>query len=296
MEPLNKASYDFYDDDHVDYNEHIAFMKDYLRNLLKAKKFPIKCRILYEAEVKQAIPIPGEINTKKVMFPKYNKNLLREIQNESEIDDYLNKVFEEISVNLEEYNQHGTGWIFNKSIATYMKTAVIRRRGASYRELPDLVNNKKCCINVKNEDMKCFLWAILSGLHQIPSKEHPERLTKYKEFENTLNMDGIEYPVCCKNYDKFEKQNKQPINVYELYKEDGVIAPIYTSKIDIKNAINIGLYKDHYVWIKSMSKLVRNECHAQKGDLCPKCLERSVNPNHLEECMKSTTERLEMPN
>ena len=39
-----------------------------------------------------------------------------------------------------------------------------------------------------------FLWCVLRALN--PKDNHPERLDKkLKEKENTLNMEGIEYPV-----------------------------------------------------------------------------------------------------
>ena len=51
-----------------------------------------------------------------------------------------------------------------------------------------------------------FLWSVLRALN--PKDGSPERLDKkLKEKENTLNMEGIEYPVSLKAIDKFEKQN-----------------------------------------------------------------------------------------
>ena len=273
MEPLNKISDDYYQNDYINYDEHISFMKGYIRTFLQKQKLPIVCRIIYEAEVIDPNVSDFEAiktktpNKKIATFPKKNKHALHEIQNETEINSFLDNIFGQINKDIEEYNQQGSGWVFNKSIAMFVKIAEIRRRGASYRELPEWIANKKCCINVLKYDLKCFLWSILAALH--PQEKDANRVSKYKEYENSLNMDGIDYPVCCKNYLKFEKQNNQPINVYELYDEEGVIAPIYISKIDIKKAINIGLYKDHYVWIKNMSRLIHNNCHAQKGALCP---------------------------
>ena len=40
---------------------------------------------------------------------------------------------------------------------------------------------------------KCFLWCVLRALN--PTKDNPGRIDKkLKEKENTLNMEGIEYP------------------------------------------------------------------------------------------------------
>ena len=51
-----------------------------------------------------------------------------------------------------------------------------------------------------------FLWCVLRALNL--KDNHPERVDKeLKLMENTLNMDGIEYPVSLKDIDKFENQN-----------------------------------------------------------------------------------------
>ena len=65
----------------------------------------------------------------------------------------------------------------------------------------------------------CFLWCVLRALN--PTKDHPERIDKkLKEKENTLNMEGIEYPVSLKDIDKFERQNPSiSITVFEYDKK-----------------------------------------------------------------------------
>ena len=59
---------------------------------------------------------------------------------------------------------------------------------------------------MQNKDNKCFLWSVLRALN--PKSNHPERLDKeLMEKKNTLNMEGICYPVSLKDLNKFEKQN-----------------------------------------------------------------------------------------
>ena len=49
-----------------------------------------------------------------------------------------------------------------------------------------------------------FLWCVLRALN--PKENNPERVDKkLKLKENTLNMEGIEYPVSLKDLNKFEK-------------------------------------------------------------------------------------------
>ena len=49
--------------------------------------------------------------------------------------------------------------------------------GASYIPLPDIIKNKKCCINPKNlNDNKCFLYSFIIGKHHNEIKNHPEEI------------------------------------------------------------------------------------------------------------------------
>ena len=112
----------------------------------------------------------------------------------------------------------GSGHILIASDIAFMKTADVRRSGSSYVEFPAWMKNKKFAVNIKNKDNKCFLWAYLAHLH--PTNDNKERVSKYTQYENEVNMNGIPYPVSDKYYEKFEKQNK-PINIFQFYEKIG---------------------------------------------------------------------------
>ena len=79
-------------------------------------------------------------------------------------------------------------------------------RGKTWIPLPKELVNKNAIINMQNKDSKCFLWCLLRALN--PKENNPQRIDKeLKGKENTLSMEGIEYPVSLKDINKFEKQN-----------------------------------------------------------------------------------------
>ena len=79
-------------------------------------------------------------------------------------------------------------------------------REETWIPLPKELANKKAIINMQNKDNKCFLWCVFRALNS--KGDHPERLDKkLMDKENTLNMEGICYPVSLKDINKFEKQN-----------------------------------------------------------------------------------------
>ena len=98
----------------------------------------------------------------------------------------------------------GSGWRLHSIIRLELHTARYNPlRGETWIPLPKELANKKAIINTKNEDNKCFLWCVLRALN--PCEKNPQRIDKkLKEKENTLNMDGIEYPVSLKDLNKFE--------------------------------------------------------------------------------------------
>ena len=53
----------------------------------------------------------------------------------------------------------------------------------SYLPLPKEIQNKKCCINIQNEDNKCFEYCILYHVNKNDQhlKQNPERQSKYKK-------------------------------------------------------------------------------------------------------------------
>ena len=101
--------------------------------------------------------------------------------------------------------------------------------GSSYIELPKELKNKNAITIMKNDDDKCFLWCVLRALNPKPT--HPERLDKkLKEKENTLNMEGIAYPVRLLDINKFEEQNETISITVFGYNERDKVYPLRKSE------------------------------------------------------------------
>ena len=80
-------------------------------------------------------------------------------------------------------------------------------RASSYLPLRKELKAKQGCLNIQNNDEKCFLWSIPALLHPVQPRNHLDRVSKYQEYEHELNMSGIQYPVDIKDICKFEQQN-----------------------------------------------------------------------------------------
>ena len=78
------------------------------------------------------------------------------------------------------------------------------------------INPKKATINPKNNDDKCFQYALTVALSYKQIKSQPERTSKIKPFIDQYNCKEINFPSHKKDWKKFELNNK-PIALNILY-------------------------------------------------------------------------------
>jgi hypothetical protein len=163
----------------------------------------------------------------------------------------------------------------------------------------------------------------LRGIYAKSTKA--ERYTDLKQYEKTINMTGIEYPVKVTSFEKFENQNHAGINVYCYTKNDSnddekpFIYPIYVSKKDSLKAINLLLLQNdeqsYYCLIKNFNRLNSSITkHNGAVEFCIRCLsyfhdthlkkdngEKDVKTakqklvEHMELCSKNEFCKVEMP-
>ena len=122
----------------------------------------------------------------------------------------------------------GSDWRFHSVIKLELHTVRYNPlRGETWVPLPNELADKNAIINMQNKDNKCFLRCVLRALN--PKDNHPERVDKELiGKENTLNMEGIEYPVSLKDLNKFEKQNPT-ISITVLGYEGKSVYPLRNS-------------------------------------------------------------------
>ena len=221
-------------------------------------------------------------------------------------DDLYIMMTERIIENMASMQQvKGSGWRFHSIIRLELHVVSYNPlRGETWIALPKELVNKRAIINPKNKDNKCFLWCVLRALN--PRKKDSERIDKkLKEKENTLNMEGIEYPVSLKDIDKFENQNPSiSITVFECVKKS--VRPLRNSNnTNREHNVILLLIKEegvnHYCLVKNISRLLSSQVsnHKEKHHFCLRCLNsfwthKSLN-KHLEYCGNHEAVKINMP-
>ena len=223
----------------------------------------------------------------------------------------LDEVYEEMLEEIEEEIQkvqdaEGSGWQFmvieNLTLHTTRWDPI---NAGSYIDLPPFFKNKKAIINMKNEGNECFKWCVLRALN--PKDKHPERVDNdLKSKQDTLNMQGIRYPVSFRDIDRFESQNPNISISVMGYNKDERVYPLKISKYTgCEHDIILMLIKDgensHYCLVKNMSALIASQINDHKGtrNICLNCFnsfkcKKSLD-NHKEYCYNNECVKTIMP-
>ena len=75
-------------------------------------------------------------------------------------------------------------------------------RGGSYIESAKWIKDKKSTINPKNNDYKCFQYALTVALNHDKINKNPQRVSKIKPFIDQCNWNDIDFPSTSKDWKK----------------------------------------------------------------------------------------------
>lgn len=154
-------------------------------------------------------------------------------------------------------------------------------KGGSYIKLDKYLTNKKCCINIQNEDNKCLMYCVLYHINKDKITTNPQRVSKYNQYLEQFDFSTIKFPASLRDVKKMEDIIDHGINVF-YYDEKKVYPVLNTTRRDDK-IINLLLLKDenteHYVYISKLDILVsankydENNIHVSAPSYtCPNCL------------------------
>ena len=130
-----------------------------------------------------------------------------EIMTGSETDEII-KELKRYQEGLEE-SMRGSEFIFDSVDALYyVLNKISLSRAGSYIDSPKWLKNKKATINLKNNDGKCFQYALTVVLNHEQIKNDPERIPKIKHFIDRYNWKEIDFPSRRKDWKRFESNNK----------------------------------------------------------------------------------------
>jgi hypothetical protein len=198
-------------------------------------------------------------------------------------------------------------------------------RGSSYLPTPEWIALKKACVNVHNEDKRCFLWSVAAALW--PADKHADRCSKYAAHLAELDDSMLVYPVCMHDpaIELFEEQNRVSVNVWRADDETqrcqvARISPVANTEgyrpVDLLYfegkrvslpqlcALKKGSLcravpeaaleaNGHYLWVRNPSRLLSAQLTAHKSTafVCRSCFKHQHNKEehdaHVSKCRPS---------
>lgn len=193
----------------------------------------------------------------------FHSNKFHLITWSTDINEFINDVFQQILIKMSEFQESGSGFALNKIIAAHIKVVKINSiSGSHYIPLPRELERKGACVNVKNNDN---FWCIIAALSnkttnkcRCSSYQVDISMSKIKVENHLLNFENIIFPMKLEDINNFEHLNP-PISVNVFgYNNKEVIGPYYLTKEEKTNHINLLLIlspnKYHYVLISDLSR------------------------------------------
>lgn len=211
---------------------------------------------------------------------------IRNIVSENNVKVFINDVLHGFLDALEEA-KNGSEWIFDKFIKFTISSNVYKSvLGRLYIPLPESIESKKACVNIKNDDDKCFDWCLLASKYfDITTCKNKNTTKAYEKYWDSINRPkNVEYPITTDQISAYEELNNIQINVFELINTDEEITKhnihdIYKSNQHRKEVVNLLLIKDgkksHYVLIRNLSRLFTSKTTQHVKYFCPHCLDKS---------------------
>ena len=205
---LNKSGYN---NNYIEYKsegdklstieEYLDLIKPYLKELINDHKKKGEWKIQLTTQINFISLRPGSDET-RVM---HTKSINEEFMNGSDTDEIIKELFKSFLQRYQENFQEkmkGLDFAFDGVNYLYYNFNKINiSRGGSYIDSPKWLKDKKSTVNQKNNNNKCFQYAVTLALNIDKINDHPERISKIKPFENPLNPNwkDIDFPSTSKN-------------------------------------------------------------------------------------------------
>ena len=193
--------------------EYLDLIEPYLRELINDHKSKGEWKIQLRAQISFISLRPGSDET-RVM---HTRSVNEEFMNGSDTDEIIKELFKSLLQRYQKILQEkmrGPDFAFDGvNFLYYDFNKISVSRGGSYIDSPKWLKDKKSTINQKNNDHKCFQYAVTLALNLDEINDHPERISKIKPFIDEYDWKDIDFPSTSKDWKKFESNNEVALNI-----------------------------------------------------------------------------------
>ena len=228
----------------------------------------------------------------------HTKSINEEFMNGSgDTDEIINELFKSLLQRYQENLQEkmkGSDFAFDGvNYLYYDLNKISISKGGSYIDSPKWLKDKKSTINPKNNDYKCFQYAVTLALNLNKINGDPQRVYKIKPFIEEYNWKDMDFPMdfpsTSKDWEKFELNNEVALNILHVPHNTKKIEIAYQSKHNLTREKQIILLMIsngenlHYLVVKRLSGLLTGITSDHKEDFyCLNCFYSYRTKNKLE--------------
>ena len=264
-------------------------IEPYLRELINDHKNKGEWKIQLTAQINFISLRPGS-NEIRVM---HTRSVNKEFMNGSDTDEIIKELFKSLLQRYQENLQEkmkGSDFAFDGvNYLYYDLNKISISKSGSYIDSPKWLKDKKSTINPKNNDYKCFQYAVTLASNLNKINGHPQRISKIKPFIEEYNWKDIDFPSTSKDWKKFELNNEVALNILYVPHNTKKIEIAYKSKHNLSREKQIILLMIsngenwHYLAVKSLSGLLTGIASNLKEDFyCLNCFHSYSTKNKLE--------------
>ena len=142
---------------------------------------------------------PGSDETRIMHTRSDNIEIMIGDDNDGIIEELFRSFLQKYEENLQN-KMRGSDFEFDGvNFLYYDFNKISLNRSGSYIDSPKCLKDKKSTINPKNNDHKCFQYAVTLVLNLDNIDNHPERISKIKPFIDQYNRKDIDFPSTSKD-------------------------------------------------------------------------------------------------
>ena len=285
----NYVEYESRGDRILSIREYLTLMEKYLRELINKYKNEGEWKVKFRSEINFISLKPGSDET-CIMYTRSDNE---EFMSGDDTNEIIKLLFESFLQRFEENLQNkmrGLEFEFdgiNFFYYSFNKTSIYR--GGTYIDSPKWLKDKKSRINPKNNDDKCFQYAVTLALNLDNIDNHPERISKIKPFIDQYIWKDIDFPPINKDWRKLELKSNIALNILYIPHNTKKIQLAYRSKNNLtcdKQVILLMITdgeKWHYLVVKNLSGLLKGITSTYEKDFyCLNCFHSYRTKNKLE--------------
>ena len=187
--PHNKDLFEFARSTKESFTQLIKRELKELKNIKVSLEMKVKFKKEIEEEQTQYI---------EHYFRENEPQVFNENDDENQIEEYFDNIFERINGKIEAWVADGSGWEVEKIELVYVNVARFQPlRGGTYLPIPKKLKSKKAIMNVQNKDNECLKWAVRSAMFPQPEGKNPNRPSSHP-VNDGIDWSGIVFPTPVK--------------------------------------------------------------------------------------------------